>query len=291
MTKFDHNTTGFPLIGIHASTGCAECHLDGQFEGTTAQCTSCHLEPAIHAGLFSTDCAACHTPDGWSYRGGKGGKAFDHFSLSGFSLIRHQNDYNSSILLCDACHTSSDGLNVSFKWSSCIECHTIDNPIFMAEHQIQYGLVCLSCHDGVDRMAEFDHNQSFVLEGVHEQATCDACHTNKVFSGTPTACSDCHAEPDIHAGYFGLHCENCHTSAAWAPAKMQSHTFPLTHGDQGMVRCDVCHTVRYTEYTCYGCHEHQPGETLEEHQDEGIYGARLEDCVHCHPTGSEHEDD
>jgi len=291
MTNFDHTITHFPLDGMHASTSCAGCHTDGQFEGTPSQCISCHIEPAIHAGLFSTECTACHTSDGWSILVGMDGTTFDHFSQSGFSLIRHQTDHTGSLLPCNACHTSDDGFEVGFNLSFCIECHTSDNPVFMAEHQVQFGTECLSCHDGVDRMDDFDHNQSFVLDGAHAEVPCESCHTNKVFNDTPTACSDCHAEPDIHAGYFGLQCENCHTTAAWAPAKMQSHAFPLNHGDQGLVQCEVCHTSRYTEYTCYGCHERQPGEILDEHQEEGITGTRLEDCVACHPDGLKHEDD
>jgi hypothetical protein len=291
MTNFDHTTTSLPLDGIHAEISCGMCHLEGRFDGTPGECASCHLEPPVHAGLFSGDCAACHTIEGWSILVGLNGASFDHLSQTGFSMNRHITDYAGAPIQCADCHASEDGFKVEFEMDFCIQCHTIQDSAFMAEHDVQFGLECLSCHDGVDRLENFDHNQTFVLDGEHAEILCESCHSDKIFRGTPRGCVDCHVEPEIHAGYFGLQCENCHSTAAWAPAKMQSHSFPLDHGEEGLVTCEVCHTTRYTEYTCYGCHEHQPGEILEKHQDDGITGSRFEDCMTCHPNGLEDESD
>jgi hypothetical protein len=219
------------------------------------------------------------------------GVPFDHFLQSGFSLIRHQKDYPGDLFTCADCHTSEDGIKVDFVMNFCTDCHRINNPDFMTEHQIHFGKDCLACHDGIDRMADFDHDHSFVLDGKHAEIPCESCHTNKVFGGTPTACEGCHGEPAIHAGYFGQECENCHASNAWAPAKMKSHFFPLDHGDHGQLACEACHITRYTEYTCYGCHEHDPEAIRKKHQDEGITGTRLTDCMACHPDGLEHKDE
>jgi hypothetical protein len=160
----------------------------------------------------------------------------------------------------------------------------------MQEHLAEFGTDCLTCHDGVDRMANFNHNDFFSLYGSHAEVACEDCHQDKVFHDTPSACLDCHIEPDIHAGYFGLQCENCHSTIAWAPAKMQSHTFPMDHGEGGLIYCETCHTTRYTEYTCYGCHEHQPGDILNKHREEGISQVELVDCMACHPDGVKHDD-
>jgi hypothetical protein len=290
MTNFDHAKTKFPLEGRHASASCGSCHIDGQFENISLQCAACHLEPPIHTGLFSNDCAACHTADNWSVMASMDGVIFDHFKQFGFSLVRHQTDFTGSLLKCAACHTSEDGLTAAFKMEYCTNCHTSKDPEFMAEHDIQFGTECLSCHDGIDRMAQFDHNRIFILDGKHAEISCESCHFDKVFSGTPTLCVECHVEPEIHVGYFGVQCENCHTAEAWAPAKMQAHTFPLDHGEEGLIPCEVCHVNRYTEYTCYGCHEHQPEEIIDKHQEEDISGPRLEDCAACHATGEEHEE-
>ena len=74
-------------------------------------------------------------------------------------------------------------------------------------------------------------------------------------------------------------------SASTAPAA--TSRFPLDHGGQGEIGCATCHAQTYVEYTCYGCHEHQPGQIRSEHLGEEI--VKLEDCVACHPTGYEDE--
>jgi hypothetical protein len=172
----------------------------------------------------------------------------------------------------------------------CVDCHTTEQAAFMSEHRDQFGQDCLACHDGVDRMHDFDHARIFVLDGAHAESECVDCHVDRVFNGTPTECAACHGEPEIHAGVFGLQCENCHSSTAWSPAQMVEHIFPLDHGEQGMVACETCHVERYTAYTCYGCHEHQQGEILSKHLEEGISQAEMADCMACHPDGREHDD-
>lgn len=39
--------------------------MDQVFQDTPQQCVACHAEPEIHFGIFGTDCANCHTVDGW----------------------------------------------------------------------------------------------------------------------------------------------------------------------------------------------------------------------------------
>lgn len=290
MANFDHQTTSFPLEGAHSQVECADCHVDSQFAGLPVDCVSCHSEPVVHAGLFSRDCAACHSSLNWSAMTWLADGEFDHFEQAGFSLNRHITDYAGEAITCSGCHTPDGGTQVAFDLGFCEQCHTQENPQFMQEHQDQFGADCLTCHDGVDRMHDFDHNRIFLLDGAHAEAACESCHTDRLFIGTPSECVSCHQEPEIHAGYFGLDCENCHTTTAWAPAKLVNHTFPLDHGGEGVSDCQTCHLDRYTEYTCYECHEHQPDEILEEHLEEGISAAELPDCVSCHPTGLEGDD-
>jgi len=287
MVNFDHSTTQFSLDGMHAQVQCADCHTEGNFLGLSLDCADCHIEPDIHNGLFSQVCASCHTPTDWAALVGLGGDPYDHFEQTGFSLTRHLTDYSDTPIQCTDCHTSEDGFKVSFHLNFCVECHNADYSNFIEEHQIQFGLECLSCHDGVDRMHDFDHNRFFILDGQHTNPTCETCHIDQVFNGTPSDCVDCHEEPEIHIGYFGLQCENCHSTTAWAPAKMVKHFFPLDHGEDSLIACEVCHATRYTEYTCYGCHGHQEGDIIEEHLEEGISQLELVDCAACHPDGLE----
>ncbi len=285
MARFDHNSTGFLLEGQHATTRCASCHVNGVFQGTARECVACHQEPEMHRGLFDLQCETCHSPQAWS-PAQLNGAWFDHQNQAGFSLARHAVDYQDQPITCTTCHRND---LQTFDQAVCADCHSAADPIFMQDHQAQFGPNCTSCHDGVDRMRNFDHADVFPLDGAHAGLECTACHENQMFAGTPSECWQCHAEPEIHAGFFGLQCQNCHQTDAWAPARMRVHTFPLDHGNQGEVSCEVCHPNRYTEYTCYGCHEHQADAIAQSHTRAGIALADLPDCIACHADGAVQE--
>lgn len=284
MTDFNHNATDFPLLGKHLDARCAACHLEGNFELLSVSCESCHQEPAIHLGVFHQDCAACHNPQAWQPALLEG-SPFEHARQTGFSLEQHAKDFAGQGMSCTACHLKEIS---QIDLSTCIACHSDEDAVFMETHRSLFGEACLDCHDGVDRMHDFDHSL-FPLEGRHAEVDCAACHVDRVFAGTSKDCVDCHAEPEIHAGFFGLQCQLCHTTSAWAPARLQDHRFPLDHGGQGEIACQTCHPTVYSEYTCYGCHEHEPGKVAEEHREEEIPMNELQQCATCHPTGQEDE--
>ncbi len=291
MAQFNHASTDFPLEGRHADLTCTTCHArEGSihsmqdFLALPMECAGCHLEPEIHAGLFEEDCAMCHTPQDWQNVVWEG-EPFEHFSSTGFSLAKHSQDYSGQPLRCTSCHPASLD---QFQAQICLDCHNQENPEFMQLHLEQVGPDCVRCHDGVDRMADFDHASLFPLEGAHAAVQCQDCHSAG-FEGTPSTCVSCHAEPEIHAGFFGLECQNCHTTQSWSPALLKNHPFPLDHGSDAPLACKTCHPSRFTEYTCYDCHEHQPGPIASEHLDEGISQAELPECARCHPTGLKEE--
>ena len=67
--KFDHSTTGFPLTGVHTTIQCAQCHVNSNYNLTSANttCVSCHLKdfqgttnPNHVAGGFPQTCEQCH---------------------------------------------------------------------------------------------------------------------------------------------------------------------------------------------------------------------------------------
>ena len=306
MRNFDHNSTVFPLDGLHAAVRCADCHLDGQIEDISQVCQDCHAEPAVHLGLLGLECAGCHTSAGWT-PASLDGQPFEHAATTGFSLARHALDYAGQVMNCAACHPAGAGqqagqqagLQISgADLQTCADCHTQQDAVFMDEHQAQFGPLCLDCHDGVDRLSNFDHNQVFWLDGRHAEAACEACHQdeagNKRFRGTPSECVQCHAEPEIHAGVFGLKCQYCHVAQAWTPANLRLHAFPLNHGaedGQAPATCETCHGANYVEYTCYGCHEHQPQE-IEASHDQALFdrlGVSIQElpaCAACHMSGT-----
>ncbi len=282
MADFDHAQTGFALSGAHETAACLDCHREAALTGLGSQCADCHQEPAIHAGLFPLTCRDCHNSLSWS-PASLDGAAFDHFEGAGFSLVRHELDFDGTTLNCASCHVDS---LLALDAEICAQCHTPAAPQFMENHLAEFGAACLDCHDGVDRMAAFDHATVFALEGAHETLACAACHTDQRFAGTPDQCAGCHAEPEIHAGLFGLNCQDCHSPAAWQPAALTNHSFPLDHGGEGEIACQDCHLASFTQYTCDVCHE--PAEMLEEHNKEDIFNIAGR-CTECHPTGIKDE--
>jgi hypothetical protein len=303
MVKFDHSKTRFPLDGQHTGLQCVQCHGAGKwlvgsvqtvsqltarsFAQTPIDCAGCHADPDLHKGLFSNDCASCHTAAGWKPARIEG-KLFDHAATTGFSLTLHAKNYDGTTMSCQACH--QDGVD-KFGSQICETCHAQgeERAAFMRKHVDQFGATCLDCHDGVDRMSNFDHANFFVLDGKHAKIECDACHKNKVFKDTPKVCVQCHADPPIHAGFFGLKCQYCHSTQAWSPAALKEHGFPLNHGGSGEVACQTCHPAKYAQYTCYGCHDHQPDEIKASHQKAGISAQDLPDCTKCHARGLKNE--
>lgn len=252
------------------------------FARAPQDCAGCHTKDDPHTGMFSTDCQACHTPAGWSPARWEEA-SFDH-DAQAFNLAHHRQSFEGNPLSCNDCHL---GKAQNFNPETCVSCHSQgqERAAFMTQHQEQYGGECTSCHDGVDRMTGFKHEAVFLLDGRHAEIPCQDCHTGRVFAGTPKACVQCHAEPAIHAGFFGLDCQYCHIAKAWTPAPLRLHRFPLNHGRQGEIACQVCHQSSYAEYTCYGCHDHQPEEITLSHQKEGISLEEQSACASCHPTG------
>ena len=287
---------GEPLGGFssHAEfhQECSHCHVPMHCISTN-RCQKCHIEVArerdegiaLHGLLPGTNkCQNCHTEH-------QGSDAvisalpfdnIDHEPISGFSLKLHQADYDGTALTCESCHV---GGQFKAEEVDCTTCHVDADPALMAEHIDRFGEACHSCHDGHDRMIDFDHDQVYVLAGAHDDAECEDCHIERVYAGTPGDCVDCHEEPEVHAGQFGLDCSRCHTSEAWAPAELTRHDFHLDHGDEGEIDCEVCHVASYAEHTCYAdCHD--PEGTRAAHSEtDTLDSAAYENCATCHPTG------
>ncbi len=114
----------------------------------------------------------------------------------------------------------------------------------------------------------------FPLDGKHAETTCQTCHTEGNYAGTPNQCLDCHLT-NRPAAHFEGQCALCHSTSAWLPS-----TFD--HFAVGAVDCQSCHLeVRpANHYTgqCSACH----GTTawlpaIFNHQTAGAF-----DCQSCH---------
>jgi hypothetical protein len=285
LARFDHSTTEFPLSGMHLEQNCADCHKEGHFADLSSGCIDCHAEPVLHQGVFDLKCGECHDSQAWQ-PALLDGRQFDHFTQSGFDLVMHGQDFRGGSITCDTCHQAGwDDFNVD----TCILCHAGNEPDFVDQHRAQLGDNCVDCHDGIDRMMIFDHGELFPLDGRHGEVECQACHLNQVYQDTPQECADCHLEPQIHAGFFGLKCEYCHITDSWYPGQLRSHQFPINHGNQLEADCELCHSAIYQEYTCFECHDHQPEAIRKDHLEVGVAADELYECVLCHEDGLVHE--
>jgi hypothetical protein len=119
---FDHERTGFPLLGAHAATPCRACHPgeDGALAlgGRPTACAGCHQDP--HGGQFArmglTDCARCHQPASWRQL------HFDHDRDTGFPL---QGAHRA--VPCAGCHLRQTARGPAMRYSglgkACSDCH------------------------------------------------------------------------------------------------------------------------------------------------------------------------
>jgi hypothetical protein len=263
-------------------TRCQDCHKSIAEQRITGQGLHSHF-PGVE------ECEVCHV----EHQGREASitefaiQNLDHELLSGYSLAKHGLDFDGSPMNCGSCHSQDSFVSESL---DCITCHVKQDHDYMAEHIELYQTDCVPCHDGTDSMAEFQHDDAFVLDGEHEDTDCLTCHIDHVFAGTPNECIGCHEEPQVHVGIFGFKCERCHNNSAWLPAQLTLHTFLIDHGVDTLtdrITCETCHMDTYTEYPCYSCHDRQE---MEDYHLEIDIEAK-ENCVDCHPTGREDEAD
>ncbi|MCC6298192.1 MAG: hypothetical protein IT314_02760 [Anaerolineales bacterium] len=298
---------GEALGGVtsHAETGgnCEACHTAPWERATMAdRCMDCHSGIAaqmqdtasLHGKALRNSpdlaCRSCHP----EHRGADAPltemdeASFPHEAL-GFSLQAHQLTSVNQPFACSDCHRQDI---YTFAADACKNCHNEIESAFTVAHSAEYGDACLGCHDGVDRFDKnFSHPAGFALTEGHANLPCAQCHTGARtfvdFQNAPSTCYACHAEPAYHAGQFGTECEACHDTTAWSPAKFnEQHTFPLDHGDGAS--CATCHPSTFSNYTCYGCHEHNEVEIRSKHLEEGV--SDFQNCMECHATGQKDKD-
>ncbi len=274
--NFDHNKTGFPLLGAHSTATCQSCHNSGYTTPPSINCYSCHqakYQAAANpnhttAGLPQT-CQDCHNTTAWSP------STFNHTN-TGFSLTGAHVSLD-----CSSCHKGT----VTGLTTDCYSCHSQDysnttNP----PHSSQgFPHDCTQCHSTTNWSgATFDHNTTgFPLTGAHSSVSCQSCHTSGYATAPPANCYDCHTAdynsttnpPHQSAGY-PTNCTQCHTTTAWSPSTF-NHTqyFPLT--GRHNVSCESCHQTisNFAIHSCNtSCHQN------DHHQNE--------DCYNCHKTGS-----
>lgn len=287
--EFSHDTTGYPLRGMHQKVSCTQCHTSMVFRNVSTKCADCHAD--IHRRQFGANCENCHTVKGWN--------------VSLDAIRNHQNRFPligaHALVTCDECHKNAAAGQFQGLSTACYTCHQQDYLTPVIDHKsLGFPTTCDSCHT-IDSWfgAKFDHLKytGFALTGMHATLPCVACHVNNVYQGTPADCYSCHTHtvdfqnttnpPHVQLG-LPHDCSICHSTVSWSPATFDHATYahyPLT-GAHATVQCAQCHTnnnYTSTPTACYACHQADfTGTTNPNH----VTGAFPTDCSLCHTTSN-----
>jgi hypothetical protein len=285
--EFNHDSTGYPLRGMHQKVGCTQCHTSMIFKNVSTKCADCHAD--IHRRQFGANCESCHTVKGWN--------------VSLDAIRNHQNRFPlvgaHTLVECDECHKGAASGQFQGLSTACYSCHQQDFLTPVINHAAAgFPTTCETCHTMDSWVgAKFDHLKytGYALTGMHATLACTACHINNVFTGTPATCYGCHS-----ADYIGTNnpphvqlalpqdCGTCHSTINWLNATFD-HTlyahYPLT-GAHATVACAQCHTnnnYMSTPTACYACHQADfTGTTNPNH----VSGGFPTDCSLCHTTAN-----
>ncbi len=280
---FDHST--FALLGAHATETCNGCHQNGVFAGTPRTCYGCHqpdfeqaADPNHLTAGFPTTCDTCHkySDTNWNQA------VFDHstFALLGVHATQ----------TCSACHQNGVYAGTA---RTCYGCHQTNYDQATDPNHVAAGFAttCDDCHRYTDTSWDqfvFNHS-SFTLAGVHASQTCNACHRNDVFAGTPRTCYGCHqtkyeqtTDPNHITAGFPTTCDDCHkfTDSSWTQGVFDHSTFPLA-GVHLTQPCDACHrngVYAGTPRTCYGCHQTKYEQTTDPNHITAGFPTTCDDC-------------
>ncbi len=280
--KFDHNSTGYPLTGVHSQTDCKDCHESLVFHQTGVQCMDCHTD--IHLGQLGKECESCHTPLNWENR---------QDLLKDHSLLRFPLYGAHERIDCDDCHHTglTEYANTPVE---CIYCHADDyNATQNPDHkEAQFPTTCDDCHPIQSlswQTREFDHS-FYPLTGAHQNVSCMDCHQG-TYNNTPNTCYGCHdtdfaatSDPNHQAFGFDTDCSQCHTTDTWPRTDFdhyQTSGFELI-GVHQTLQCSQCHInnkVTGLQRDCYGCHLTDYNSVKEPDHQLGQYP---HECTMCH---------
>jgi hypothetical protein len=288
VPEFNHDQTAYPLRGMHQSVTCVQCHVKTVFSNVGLRCQDCHAD--IHKRQLGANCEQCHTVRGWTVSIQQVQQHNNRFPLTGAHAA----------VDCDSCHKGAANSKFQTMSTDCYSCHSAEFKSASAPNHVsgKFSITCEQCH-GTDTWlnAKFDHSSvGFPLTGGHAvpPRQCADCHVNNNFNLTSTACVSCHLKdfqgttnPNHVSANFPQNCEQCHTTAAWSPAKFDHNTvnFPLTGSHTVPPRqCTDCHVnnnYNLTSTTCVSCHSKDFQSTTNPNH---VQGGFVQTCELCHNT-------
>lgn len=220
MIHFNHDTTGYPLIGRHKEQACAACHDIVDFKKVGADCRDCHLD--VHQGRLTPQCATCHTPGSWAVLSAVQAHRSTFFQLLGAHAS----------LDCYQCHRNGRDNGFLITQTLCADCHIETyNATGAPNHRAAgFGLQCEQCHNLIRWTPALfpGHDDLFpIFSGTH--------------SGEWNTCATCH---ESSGNYAAFTCFNCH-----------EHNRAATDSKHDEVSGYV-----YASSACYACHPTGSGE-------------------------------
>ena len=302
---FNHDF--FPLTQGHNIQDCAQCHQNGDYTNTSAECAACHTEdyngttnPSHIAGDFPMQCEECHTTHpGWSPAD------FKSHDTNWFPI--YSGTHNGTWQDCSECHTQPG----NYTLFSCVACHEHNKADTDEEHKGVSGYSynsssCYACHPNGRSDGAFDHNlTNFPLTGAHRNAECLQCHAAG-YEGTSMECNSCHnadyvasQDPPHLSLAFPTECAECHTTnPGWEPATFAIHDnyYPLRGAHATVASdCKLCHEKGYinTPSECFGCHAEDYAATTNPSHADAKFST---ECQTCHtesgwsPSSFNHDD-
>ncbi len=284
-----HEENGFPLIGVHSTLSCVDCHLSEsnlRYDRIGNECINCHqddynnTQSPDHAGsAYSTNCIECHSTLGTGWET----ELADH----NFFPLTLGHDIQD----CTQCHTSGSYSGLS---TECISCHqdNYNNTTNPDHSSVGYSTDCASCHtinpDWTPAIVDHDF---FPLTLGHDIQDCNQCHTSGSYSGLSTECVSCHqndynnsTDPDHQDAGFSTDCVTCHTTNPnWTPTSWDHNDiYPLNGAHANIANdCTACHSGGYsnTPNTCASCHQDEYNNTTDPNHKSAQFPT---DCIECH---------
>jgi predicted CXXCH cytochrome family protein len=273
ISNFDHDKTGYPLVGKHKLVSCKLCHKASLTTPIRyGHCTDCHAD--YHKKEFvkdgiAPDCNQCHDNDGFTE---------SSFTIEKHNFLRFKLEGAHLATPCIACHKKQEIWTFRKIGILCVDCHKDEHKGFIQEKYYR-NENCIECHVVKDwKTVSFDHSKTkFTIEGAHARQTCVTCHYPndraglrvQKFAELTGNCSDCHN--DSHAGQFDINgktdCTKCHGFDDWKKSRFDhnSSRFKL-EGAHLKVTCEKCHNAeanakgkfilyKNNKILCSNCHQ------------------------------------
>jgi hypothetical protein len=280
--SFSHESTRFPLTGLHKDVECKQCHPSLVFSEAEMNCVSCHTD--MHEQTVGMDCERCHTTQSWLVNDINEIHRHSRFPLTGAHLMAD----------CYSCHPSASLLKFEPLGIECYDCHSGDYTSAVNPNHVlgNFSIECTDCHllNAVS-WGRFDHF-FFPLTNGHALNDCSQCHKGSgSFEDLSPECYSCHqadyastTSPNHSANGYSTECTICHTtSPGWKPAEVDHSFFQLTYGHDNLSCADCHQDQNYSNISnvCYDCHQSDFNAATNPNHVSANFSTT---CTECHTT-------